>query len=781
MKKIALSLTLIAIANLFFAQKSHSDILDVKSYNINLDITDVDGEYIEGYTSVILSPIQENTDIYILDLQNLVVDSITCDQSELDGYTYNDTLITIDLVDSFNPENEITINVYYHGNPQEDPSGWGGFYFMSGYAFNLGVGFEDIPHNYGRVWFPCNDDFVDRAVYSLNITTQIEHTAVCGGELVNVSTNEPEQTATYSWVFNKEIPTYLVSVSVGEYELLSHIYNGIEEDIPVEFYIYPGDSANAAQSFVNIDSVLRIYETKFGAYPWNRVGYVAVPFSGGAMEHVTNIAMGNAFINGTLAYEDLFYHELAHMWFGDFITCSSAEDMWINEGWATYCETVYMQYLYDEQTAKDFRRSSHETVLRYYHIQDGGFHALYPMDQSITYSRTVYEKGASVAHALRGYLGDNLFFEVMSNFLQENAYSSVSSYDMRDFITDYTGIYMTDFFEDWVFTPGFVHYSIDSTLVEQNGANYDVTVYMQQKLRGRETYANSNRVEVSFMRPDYSVQTEIMEFDGQYGEQSFSIPFDPAIALCDYNEAISDATIDETKFLKSNGLTYYVGTYFAADVQSVNENDSTFFRVTNNWAAPDSFKNEIPGLILADHRYWTIEALPNGNFKSKGRFSYNRTTSSSGYVDNEFITNSLDSLVLVYRPNKAADWTIEEASHSTAVKRFIVDSVKVGEYSLAIWDWDRYLDVQNHNVIASLADIYPNPNSGVFNLKINNDFTGSAFVLNSLGAVVYQKNILDMSSEISFDLNYLPDGLYFVKLIDDKTKSVVIKKFIIQK
>ncbi|MDD4218489.1 MAG: M1 family metallopeptidase, partial [Bacteroidales bacterium] len=479
MKKIVVSLLSIIITVLGFSQKSHSDIIDVKEYIIVLDITDIEGEYIEGYTSLRLLPVQENTNLFLLDLQNLSIDSITCNQSELNGYTHNDTLISIELVNSFGPTDEITINVYYHGNPQKDPSNWGGFYFMDGYAFNLGVGFDDVPHNYGRVWFPCSDNFTDRAIYKTIITTQQNHTAVCGGELVQVTENTAEQTKTYEWHLNYEVPTYLVSVAVGAYELQSHIYEGIEANIPVEFYIYPGDSVRTANSFVNIDSVLRIYETKYGAYPWNRVGYVSVPFNSGAMEHVTNIAMGRDFVNGTLDYEDLFYHELAHMWFGDYITCSSAEDMWINEGWATYNETVFTQYLYGLDAAKSFRNKSHETVLRYYHIQDGGFHALYPMDQSLTYSRTVYEKGASTAHSLRGYLGDELFFGGMTQFLQENAYSSVSSYDMRDFLTDYTGIDMTDFFDDWVFSPGFFHFSIDSAIVQQNGAEYDVTVYMQ--------------------------------------------------------------------------------------------------------------------------------------------------------------------------------------------------------------------------------------------------------------------------------------------------------------
>ncbi|PLX07708.1 MAG: hypothetical protein C0596_09765 [Marinilabiliales bacterium] len=401
---------------------------------MNLDITDIDGEYIEGHTSIRLKPVEDNTDIFEFDLLELEIDSILCNESEVDGFTYNDTLIVVDLADSFNSDEELTIDVYYHGNPVMDPSGWGGFYFMSGYAFNLGVGFEDVPHCYGRVWFPCNDDFVYKAVYLFKITTQIEHKAVCGGELINTLINYTEETITYTWVINHEIPTYLASIAVGSYELQSHIYEGIEEDIPVEFYIYPGDSARTAESFINIDSVLSIYEHKFGPYAWNRVVYVEVPFSSGAMEHVTNIAMGRAFIDGTLDYEDLFYHELAHMWFGDQITCSSAEDMWINEGWATFCETVYIQYLYGDQEAKAYRRASHEPVIRYYPIQDGGFHALYPMDQSLTYSRTVYEKGASVAHALRGYLGDDLFFTAITQFLQDKSYTSISSYDMRDYL-----------------------------------------------------------------------------------------------------------------------------------------------------------------------------------------------------------------------------------------------------------------------------------------------------------------------------------------------------------
>ncbi|HOZ29769.1 MAG TPA: M1 family aminopeptidase [Bacteroidales bacterium] len=765
-----------------YCQKSHSDVIDVLEYSIVLDISDIENSFIQGYTDIRFLPIQENTSIIYLDLQNLNVDSIVLEAYPIESFDYNDTLISINLETPVSPSDEVSIRVYYNGNPQMDPSGWGGFYFMSGYAFNLGVGFDDVPHNYGRVWFPCNDDFIDRAIYNTIITTKPEHTAVCAGELIEVTQDPESLKKTYFWRIEETLPTYLVSVSVGSYVLLSHIYHGIERDIPVEFYIYPGDSAHTAQSFVNIDSVLSIYENKFGAYKWNRVGFVSVPFSSGAMEHATNIAMGRAFIDGTLSYEDLFYHELAHMWFGDAITCSSAEDMWINEGWATYCETVFIEYLRGKSNALTYRRKYHETVLRYYHIEDGGFHALFPMDQSLTYSSTVYEKGASVAHALRGYLGDELFFDAISEFVNQNAYNSVSSYDMRDFHTNYTGIDMTDFFNDWVFTGGFVHYSIDSTKIVQNGENYDVTVYMKQKLRGRTEFANSNRVEVSFIDANLDANTQLMEFDGEFGEQTFTVPFNPILTLCDYNERMSDATIDETKFLTTSGTKTYSYNYFKASVQNIVETDTVLLRITHNWAAPDTFKNQIPGLIIANHRYWTVEGNFPPTFLTKGEFAYSTALNSglTGYLDNDFITNSLDSIVLLYRPDRATEWTIEPASNQTIMKKLTVDSLKNGEYSLGIYDWELYVK-NKQNIMFNNVSIFPNPNEGLFYLNFGEEFSGMISIYDMSGRILYSKDY-NYDEEIVFiDLSSLPDGLYIINAKNSVSGKEFNRKFIIQK
>ncbi|HRD38377.1 MAG TPA: peptidase M1, partial [Bacteroidia bacterium] len=97
------------------------------------------------------------------------IDSVKLNSSLL-TYTYNDTVIKVNLPASYNTTDTLNLNVFYHGKPQGDPSGWGGFYFSGNYAFNLGVGFGAKPHNYGRVWFPCFDNFVEKSLYDFNIT-----------------------------------------------------------------------------------------------------------------------------------------------------------------------------------------------------------------------------------------------------------------------------------------------------------------------------------------------------------------------------------------------------------------------------------------------------------------------------------------------------------------------------------------------------------------------------------------------------------------------------------
>jgi aminopeptidase N len=153
------------------ADNSRSDTIDIIDYDIHLDILDFTGKSIGGYTSVTFKSKLDGVSQLYLDLLKLHVDSVKQNGQPL-SFSYTDSLLLIiDLAAAMNTGDASVVTVYYHGKPQVDASGWGGFYFSGDYAYNLGVGFAADPHVYGRVWFPCFDNFVERSTYHFSITT----------------------------------------------------------------------------------------------------------------------------------------------------------------------------------------------------------------------------------------------------------------------------------------------------------------------------------------------------------------------------------------------------------------------------------------------------------------------------------------------------------------------------------------------------------------------------------------------------------------------------------
>ncbi|MGC9332157.1 MAG: M1 family aminopeptidase [Bacteroidales bacterium] len=736
---------------------------DVLHYDIN--ITDVDflNDAITANANIEFTVHEAASNMY-LHLLHLEVDSVVSNNEHM-SYSHNDTLLLIQLGEHLSPGDVRSLTVYYHGNPVTDPSGWGGFYFQNNYAFNLGVGFDDVPHNYGRVWFPCVDNFTDRATYKFNITTSVDHKAVCNGSLDSITTqvDGTDTNLIHHWTMIDEIPSYLASMAVGAYEVIDYTYNGIDRNIPVQLYVFEGNTSSANGSFQNLDTILNQFETYFGPYPWQRVGFVAVPFNNGAMEHATNIAIGNGFINGSTTYEKLIAHELSHSWFGDFITCHDAEEMWINEGWATYCETLYRGFMNGENAANNYRRNSHFAVLLKAHLDDndGDFYPLNAVPQSVTYGMTSYEKGADVVHSLKAYLGDE-FFPAVRHMLNEKALDDISSEEMRDILSDYTGTDLTEFFNSWVFDTGFPHYKIDSFVVVNNGNMFDVEVFVQQKAYARDNFYDNNRVDICFMDENYNVVEKRMEFDGRFGSHTFSLDFNPVLVMMDYFERWSDARIAMKRVINNPGYVYFDQAVFRFYVESVT--DSAFLRVTHHWASPDQFKEPIPGLVLADHRYWKIESdMPDG-FIFDGIFKFSDSdVGAYPELDTEFITNSLDSLVLVYRADAADDWHIvENQTLSTIQKRIDVEDVQPGEYSLAIYDWDVWeAGVKEAKDKHMMFSVYPNPSSGTVYIQTHGRFSGDVSIINNTGQVVFTQKVISGNGTITWNPGQSA-GLYFI-------------------
>ncbi len=743
--------------------KAHGDSLDVLNYKINLNIIDFTNQQISGNTELTIASKISNLNVISLDLLKLVVDSVYINSSKTDAFIYNDTLLNIQT-SIFNLGDTFKTTIYYHGHPVIDPSAWGGFYFTTSSAYNLGVGFEDNPHNYGRVWFPCIDDFTDRAFYDFYITTSNDQKAVCGGTLMSVIDNG-NGTSTHHWTLHNSIPTYLASVAVSDYVAVGDIFHGINGNIPTYIYALPTDTTNARNSFVNLNSILGIFENRFGPYRWERVGYVSVPFNSGAMEHATNIAYPTYCLTGNLAYEDLYAHELSHHWFGDLITCFSAADMWINEGWASFCEYVYKEDLYGTNAAKNYIRPIHNKLVRYQHIEDNGYRAIYGIPHEYTYSRTVYDKGADVVHSLRNYLGDSLFFCAVKAMNNTFAFKDISTIQMRDFLSANTGVDLTDFFNFWVYSPGFTHFSVDSVKTTPNGNTFNATVYIRQKLKGVTQLANSNKVEITFFDSNWNRFTSKVSFSGQFGSSVCSVPFQPIAAFLDLEEKMADATVDNYKIIKTAGTYVYDQTYFSAVVSGVT--DSVFLRVTHNWVQPDPLKTPVAGLVLSPNRYWKIEGILSPGFAAKGRFSYNGGISLQ--QDHDLITNTIDSLKILYRASPAEDWcSVHFIRQGNAnIGTLVVDTLKLGEYTLALYDWNVNSEKLNSQVNSEKLVVYPNPSDTDFTIDFTAKSDVTIKIFNEQGKLVFEKKCTQSLSRIYWHPGKLAKGVYLVKLFEE--------------
>lgn len=673
------------------------DTIHVAHYSIHLTQINTEEQAIAGWTEASVISKLDNLNAFSLEIKALTVDSVQINNKE-SLFTQSDEMMRIMLQQPVNEGAEFVVKIWYHGHPFHES--WGGFHWNGNYAFNLGVGFESIPHNLGKTWFPCVDNFTDRATYDFYITVDNSKKAVCGGLLLSTE-SASDTTTTWHWKLNHPIPTYLASVAVGNYELYSDQYFGIEDTIPITIYAHPGDSSNVAGSFVNLKTTLRFFENHFGPYPFGRVGYVGTAI--GAMEHAGNIAYPNFAINGNTGDESLYSHELSHMWFGDKVTCSRAEEMWLNEGWASFCEMYYLEGLGQHDKYISRMQDRNYKVLNQTAFTDQGYWALADVPQQYTYGSTSYDKGAVVVYTLKNYLGDSLFSAAMTAYLNHFAYQSASSRNMQDFLTDFTGINMKPFFDAWVFSPGTPHFSIDSVNTTSIGDGFLINIYERQRYRGYDFLSDNNILEIGYLKDNFTIVTDTVHFSGKTGHSVKEISFQPKAVLMDPFFKTADATADDYKLFTHPESYDFKKTFFNLEITGLT--DTAWVRVTHNWIAPDTIKYPIGGLRISPNRYWKIEGIFPSDITSIGRFYF----SNSNYLDGDMNLSANDSIMILYRPGTGHDWQFVSQTilGGPTIGYIYVDNIKPGEYVLAALD-KNHLGINNQSA-KSKFKLYPNP------------------------------------------------------------------------
>jgi aminopeptidase N len=751
-----------------FPENMRSDTVDVLHYDIYIDFGASGQTTIHGECEVFFKAKQSNIQTLSLDLLQMNIDSVLQNGSAL-TYHYNDTLLILELQNLLQQDDELSVIVYYHGIPQGDPSGWGGFYQQGNYSYNLGVGFAAKPHNYGRVWHPCFDNFVERATYTITLKTANPRKGIANGILTN-STNTGTHTI-QSWQLNQEIPTYLACIASAPYVEVSQTYSSpfFGTSVPISLFAEAGDTTALKNSFINLHGAIAAFEQGYGPYLWDKVGYHLVPFNSGAMEHATQIAYPKATATGNLAYQTLMAHELAHSWWGNLVTCRTAEDMWINEGMASYSESLFLEYINGYTSYLNNVKNNHKEVLHKAHIKDGGYFALHGVPHEITYGDHSYNKGADVAHTLRSYMGDAAFFSGLQSFLLSNAFNDVDAYDFMHHLNQHSGVDVTDFFNDWIFKPGFPAFYIDSlTAVPIGGGYFTISTHIRQKLKGTMDYFTHVPLDITFVKDDWTTITQTFDVSNPISVQEISLPFVPVFAYCNGGDKIGQAVTGVNDILTSpitRDLTYPMVRY---TVNSLS--DSALLRLEHFWVAPDPFKGSDMdwNYHISGERFWKLSGILPENFTGNMRLWYNGTSTSAGNLDNELVQISgfhEDSMVVLHRYSSADEWKVVTGASVTTLSSktdgygyFTLDTLKLGEYTFG---WRKSTANASERLSQPIINIYPNPAQHQLTVRLTGFPSITQMALYDASGKMIERITLKEPLTV-LDISVLPSGTYFI-------------------
>jgi aminopeptidase N len=396
---------------------------DVLHYDLVLDI-DPAAETIDGTLTADIAPLESLSSV-VLDLS----DSLAVTAVRVGG-----------TAASFVHENDLLTVVLFTGTPALHFDTHGNDEVLI-YSFSAPT--------YSRGWWPCKDVLDDKATMRTTVTVP-DTLVVASNGLLEDDTDLGNGTRRVTWYESYPITTYLVSLAISNYSVFRDYYNyTVSDSMEVVYYVYPEDLADAQIDFAPTVSMIEFYANTFGEYPFltEKYGMAEINF-GGAMEHQTCTSYGNYRIRGNNSQDWVVAHELSHMWWGDMITCGDWRDIWLNEGFARYCEALWTENTDGRQAYFDYMDD-----LRY--PFDGPFRgSVYDPNQ--LYNLTVYDKGAWVLHMLRWVMGDARFLNAMRAYGNDvrYAYANAVTDDFQAVCEAEYGKSLEWFFHEWVYSEG---------------------------------------------------------------------------------------------------------------------------------------------------------------------------------------------------------------------------------------------------------------------------------------------------------------------------------------
>jgi aminopeptidase N len=425
------------------------DDYDVKFYGLDVRATNRT-DRIQGNTTILVETLRSSFETLVFELYHtLDVDRVRVEGAEM-NFTQAEDELYIELSTPHDSGSLLTAQVFYGGQTG------GGMVTETDDEWGVPVTFTLSEPFYAKDWFPCKENLGDKAdSVHVFITTDYGLTGVSQG-IHTGTTYYPNGLVRYEWKSSYPIAFYLISIAVADYQE----YNlevqppGTASPILIQNFVYnvPGCLETYQDQIEVTLPMMELFSELFGPYPFReeKYGHYLWPWGGG-MEHQTMTGMGNFEFY-------LIAHELGHSWFGDYVTCATWQDIWINEGFATlagYLATEYLAPEYaDGEREYRFGRALREPEGSVYVPEEDADN-----DSRIFSGNLSYNKGMALLHMIRFELDDDdLFFFTLRNFLDRYGNDVATGLDFKEVLEETSGMDFTDFFNQWYFGAGFPVY-----------------------------------------------------------------------------------------------------------------------------------------------------------------------------------------------------------------------------------------------------------------------------------------------------------------------------------